>query len=438
MSISDTAPVGGVVPSTKLAAVAKSTAPRRNRIRRGQKLDEVVLLAEQRMHSSDEPRSTAAVVAPSASSSAAAGPSSAAGGESPFQLQEYLAMLVRRDPHAVEAITSLPTEADIEASDKGKSRDDSEDDGMLQNVDTDIWVYEQLRRLVLDLTTPWLTALQQECDRDARPQTCAAMNAGDWMYLCASHGEEKQCCAIDYMVHTLDGATSLLNSARHFPSRTYVPNTSLRHFGSIARRLSRIFVHAWCYHRDTFLACEAETSLYERFYSLVQTYDLTATDNLPPRPSAAGHSGDESELFSRGPVVANGTTAKRERSGTAAQRTLPQSMQADAVGLVPPPAPSPRPTAILSRPDHDEADDHPPSWAAQPTDADTHSFLSSNDDEDDEDEEDAEDEEEHTQKLAGVKVDDDATISLRGTAVPAAHVQDEAKPEEEQTTSETA
>ncbi|PWZ02522.1 Mob1/phocein, partial [Testicularia cyperi] len=211
--------------------------------------------------------------------------------DSPFQLQEYLAMLVRQNPHDVDRIVAIPPESEIEAatsfhspgsgSDKGKSKNEfGDDDGGMQPVDTDIWVYEQLRRLVLDLTTPWLTALQQDCDKHARPTTCAAMNAGDWMFLCASHGEEKQCCAIDYMVHTLDGATSLLNSARHFPSRTYVPNTSLRHFGSIARRLSRIFVHAWCYHKDVFEACEAETSLYARFHALVETYDLTATDNL--------------------------------------------------------------------------------------------------------------------------------------------------------------
>lgn len=388
--------------------------------------------------------------------------SSNSGGDSAFQLQEYLAMLVRRDPHNVEAITSLPTEDDIESlnADKGKAKDEPEDDGMFQNIDTDVWVYEQLRRLVLDLTTPWLTSLQQECDKHARPQTCAAMNAGDWMYLCASHGEEKQCCAIDYMVHTLDGATSLLNSARHFPSRTYVPNTSLRHFGSIARRLSRIFVHAWCYHKDTFLACEAETSLYSRFLVLVETYDLTATDNLPPRPGhgsdasaaqehAAAYEVDDAAEFSRGTSSAplftlNGTTAKRGRSGTAAMRSsLAQSLQqgpqlqmqpdvtpssstakqVDAVGLVPPPAPSPRATAVLSRPDHEEGDADAPAWTTLAQRMKKGSAQDHQDDEDEEEEEEEEEEgeeeegdsEDRTQKIE--KVDEDATISTRGLSV---------------------
>lgn len=485
MSIADT------MQSTTLPtkAPAKSTQPRHHRIRRGQKLDEVVSLSEHRLSQLSlgvkgisSPESASGNVS---TTSAAPGPSTSsstsAGGESPFQLQEYLAMLVRREPHNVDAITSLPTEADIEsltsvAADKPKAKNDSEDDSIFQHVDTDVWVYEQLRRLVLDLTTPWLTSLQQECDKLLRPSTCAAMNAGDWMYLCASHGEEKQCCAIDYMVHTLDGATSLLNSARHFPSRTYVPNTSLRHFGSIARRLSRIFVHAWCYHKDVFLACEAETSLYSRFYVLVETYDLTATDNLPPRPGhsssgsdAAAYDVDESE-FSRGTTAPaftlNGTTAKRERSGTAASRsllaqTLAQSQpqestvsslsaataatatEQDAVGLVPPPAPSPRPTAILSRPDHEEGDDDDaPTWTTSSSSSHVQngkeqhkagsSFLptpSDNDDEDDEDEDDDDEDEDkdadqagagddRTQKINHLQ-DDDATISLRSVDLPA-------------------
>ena len=185
--------------------------PSHHRIRRGQKLDEIVSLSEQRLScfasgSFESKSSTSnANFSPTSSSSSsssslsAPGPAASlshAGGDSPFQLQEYLALLVRHDPHNVEAITSLPTEADIDSlnADKGKRKDEPEDDGLFQNVDTDVWVYEQLRRLVLDLSTPWLTSLQQECDKYARPQTCAAMNAGGWMYLCASHGEEKQCC----------------------------------------------------------------------------------------------------------------------------------------------------------------------------------------------------------------------------------------------------
>ncbi|UZJ51368.1 hypothetical protein CBS101457_000688 [Exobasidium rhododendri] len=206
--------------------------------------------------------------------------------DSPFQLQEYLALAIRLDPHNVERIVSLPQPFDGNTSEKGKGRDGeasafSSMDEEAQPVDTDVWIYEQLRRIVLDFSTPWLTLLQKDCDKKLKPKSCEAMNADDWMYLCASHGEEKQCCAIDYIIHTLDGTTALLNSQRHFPSRTFIPTTSLRHFGSISRRLSRIFVHAFEHHRDVFEACEAETSLYARFFALVQTFDLIAIDSLP-------------------------------------------------------------------------------------------------------------------------------------------------------------
>lgn len=441
------------VASLELPKAQKSSQSWRHRIRKGQKLDEVAQVIESR-HSGDDASSSSAAASTSASTfnSSSKQPtlasSAASGGESPFQLQEYLAMLVRQDPHNVERIVALPSEADIEAATSFFSprKGDAEEEASLQPVDTDIWVYEQLRRLVLDLTTPWLTSLQQECDRHVRPETCAAMNAGDWMFLCASHGEEKQCCAIDYMVHTLDGATSLLNSARHFPSRTYVPNTSLRHFGSIARRLSRIFVHAWCYHKDVFSACEAETSLYSRFFALIETFDLTATDNLPPPDGAvlaASSSGAETDGndFSRGTSLpfahVNGTTARRDRSSTAAPRTsvvhnLQQLQSGDRVGTVPPPAPSPRPTAILSRPDHEE-DDDTPAWTSttgpdEPVDAEE-SGLPRNlnaeeeeeEDDDDEDDDDDDDEDDDDDDKAKEGDDDDAepTILLKNSSVTA-------------------
>lgn len=110
--------------------------------------------------------------------------------------------------------------------------------------ETDLWVYEHLHRLVIDLT-PLLVALSAACNRS----TCPEMKAGEWQYLCvaphpvpssgssagvaatsgghghghghghASHGSiaglpsadggsadsappETECCAIDYIMHT--------------------------------------------------------------------------------------------------------------------------------------------------------------------------------------------------------------------------------------------
>lgn len=65
--------------------------------------------------------------------------------------------------------------------------------------------------------------LQTEC----HPSTCTQMTATEqWIFLCAAHRTPKECPAIDYTRHTLDGAACLLNSNKYFPSR-YVPGHNL-------------------------------------------------------------------------------------------------------------------------------------------------------------------------------------------------------------------
>lgn len=126
------------------------------------------------------------------------------------------------------------------------------------------------------------------------------MKAGEWLYLCVAHGNDgamEQCCAIDYILHTVDSATALLNSPRTFPSRCVVskegfempinilirlqiPQTSHRHFSSLARRLGRIFAHAFFSHREVFEQAEAESSLYARFLALTSKFDLVPAEFL--------------------------------------------------------------------------------------------------------------------------------------------------------------
>jgi hypothetical protein len=184
--------------STKGIGSSSKTNENLKRVRRGQKLEEIQPVIEQ---------------APALQQI-----------DSPFQLQEYLALLIRQDPHDVERIVSLP-QATVSSSDafsagKGKEKeigsmngegsDHSSANGVEtfiggeeepHAVDTDVWVYEQLRRIVSDFTTPWLTSLQRECDRKRKPSSCDAMNADDWMYLCASHGREAMLCNRLYHSH---------------------------------------------------------------------------------------------------------------------------------------------------------------------------------------------------------------------------------------------
>lgn len=76
--------------------------------------------------------------------------------DSPFQTQEYLSMLIRVDPHNVHRITALPQSSSLVSGslpsspqvEKGKNKQglmSLADDDDTQVVDTDVWVYEQIR-----------------------------------------------------------------------------------------------------------------------------------------------------------------------------------------------------------------------------------------------------------------------------------------------------
>ncbi|KAI8066246.1 Mob1/phocein [Gilbertella persicaria] len=166
--------------------------------------------------------------------------------ESSFNVQEYLQQLVRMDANDVQNIIELPA-----------------------SVDEEVWQYEHLRQVCLELSL-LVVALESECTK----QNCPEMKADGWLYLCAAHPSTQSCPAIDYIIHTLDGATILLNNSKYFPSRISVPEPSLKHFQSIARRLYRIFAHAYFHHREVYESFENETHLYARFLKLSQTYEL--------------------------------------------------------------------------------------------------------------------------------------------------------------------
>ncbi|KAI8924262.1 Mob1/phocein [Entophlyctis helioformis] len=149
-------------------------------------------------------------------------PDDAAG--APRSVQDRIQSLVRRNPADVDGILSLPA-----------------------GVDESIWQYEHLKQVCLELNDLFVR-LEDEC----RPATCPDMKAGEWMYLCAAHTTPAPCRALDYIGHTIDHASALLNQAKLFPSRVSVPETSLKQLHNIARRLYRIFAHAWYHHREIF------------------------------------------------------------------------------------------------------------------------------------------------------------------------------------------
>ena len=65
-----------------------------------------------------------------------------------------------------------------------------------------------------------------------------------------------------------------------FFSRLQIPVASHRHFSSLARRLGRIFAHAYFHHREAFEQAEAESSLYARFLALTERFELVPAEFL--------------------------------------------------------------------------------------------------------------------------------------------------------------
>ncbi|KAH7911185.1 Mob1/phocein [Hygrophoropsis aurantiaca] len=177
--------------------------------------------------------------------------------ERAFQLQEYISLLIRLDVHDVDSIVALP-------------------------VDHACWVYEQLRRPAQNLSHPLITMCQQDCTW----VSYAEMKAREWLYLWVAHGNDgamEQCCAIDYILHTLDSANALLNSPRAFPSRYDIITTIALNppdllLSFLPRAPPRTHIHAYFHHREAFEQVEAESSLYSRFLRLTAEFELVPSE----------------------------------------------------------------------------------------------------------------------------------------------------------------
>lgn len=105
------------------------------------------------------------------------------------------------------------------------------------------------------------------------------MNATDeWLYLCASHKQPKECSAIDYMIHNLDQATSIVHNNKNFNSRVSIPAASTKHLLSILRRLYRLFSHTYFNHNEIFAEFEGEMHLCARFTEFARRFKMMSGD----------------------------------------------------------------------------------------------------------------------------------------------------------------
>lgn len=165
-----------------------------------------------------------------------------------FAMQEYLQKIIRDDPSNVKFIVSLP-----------------------KNQDKAVWQVEHIRQIVQDLNV-YLVALDPVCNKD----TCPKMIARD-EFLCATHGRKpKDCCAIDYMIHTISWATAQLNNEATFPSRIHIQPKALGTIGDLVRRLYRFLAHTYMHHRAVFDQLESSTFLCSRLVCFALTYKLMA------------------------------------------------------------------------------------------------------------------------------------------------------------------
>ncbi|XP_063704843.1 MOB kinase activator-like 4 [Culicoides brevitarsis] len=173
--------------------------------------------------------------------------------DSTLAIQQYIQQIIRKDPLNIDCILSMP-----------------------ENQDEGVWKYEHLRQFCMELDG-LAVRLQSQCF----PNTCNQMTATEqWIFLCAAHKTPKECPAIDYTRHTLDGAACLLNSNKYFPSRVSIKESSVLKLGSVCRRVYRIFSHAYFHHRRVFNEFESETALCLRFTLFVTKYNLMSKENL--------------------------------------------------------------------------------------------------------------------------------------------------------------
>jgi len=186
--------------------------------------------------------------------------------DSTLAVQQHIQQVVRKDVTAIEDILDAP---------------ETQDEG--------VWKYEHLRQFCMELNG-LAVMLQGEC----QPETCTQMTATEqWIFLCAAHKTPKECPAIDYTRHTLDGAACLLNSNKYFPSRVSIKESSVAKLGSVCRRVYRIFSHAYFHHRQIFDDFETRTHLCRRFTAFVTKYNLMSKDNLiVPMGGAGGGAGE--------------------------------------------------------------------------------------------------------------------------------------------------
>ena len=154
---------------------------------------------------------------------------------------------------------------------------------------TTVWLFEQVRQICRDVGFLVAGFIGEDI---CTPVSCPKMKATDkYLFKCAAHQGNKDCCAIDYAVHTLEGAVSLLNSSKAFPNNLDIKASNMNKFKTLIRRLYRILAHAHFHHPKEFAAFERRTWLCHRMHLLCAKYVLCPKEQMiiPESAVAAIH-----------------------------------------------------------------------------------------------------------------------------------------------------
>lgn len=172
--------------------------------------------------------------------------------ESSLCIQQYIQQLIWDDASNVTKILSVPANTDVLA-----------------------WQYEHLRQFILELNHLTII-LAKFCTKE----TCPEMESEGQKFLCAAHAPPADCCAIDYMCHTIDKATEFVQNPQLFPGRMNVPPQSAEMFSSQIRRLYRLFLHAFHSHGEIFQVFEESKYLCQRFSVFALSYGFLDKESL--------------------------------------------------------------------------------------------------------------------------------------------------------------
>ena len=125
-----------------------------------------------------------------------------------------------------------------------------------------------IKKILIDMDRLIISRLGNVCT----PTTCPKMIASDeWHFLCAPHSDKpRDCCAIDYMKHTVDSCSSTLMVAVN-GSQTSMS----KQFNSIMRRIFRIFGHLYFHHSNFFKTVSNECI---QIYLFLKEVGLWKTD----------------------------------------------------------------------------------------------------------------------------------------------------------------